>query len=156
MTRLDSSAPADPRSKAALPDLRHKRGGVGGDVRAVLVDDPHDPERDADPLDAKPVRPHVALDDLAHGVGQGGHRAQARPPWPRPAASMRRSRSTTVGEAPEATERATSLAFALRISSEPVATGGRPPDARASSFAAEESVASSAGGRLRAPAELGQ
>ena len=56
--------------------LQAQGGGVGCDVRAVLVDDPDDSERDTHTLYAKPVRPHVALDDLAHGIGQRRHRPQ--------------------------------------------------------------------------------
>jgi hypothetical protein len=57
-------------------------------------------------------------------------------------ASERRSRSTTVGDAPAPTERATSLAFALRISSDR-ADRRSAANTSASSFAEEESVASS-------------
>ena len=76
MTRLDSDAPADPRNKAALPDFKHNAAGVGCDVRAILVDDPHDTERDPDALDSKAVRAHVALHDLTDGVGQGRNSPQ--------------------------------------------------------------------------------
>ena len=77
--------------------LQAQGGGVGGDVRAVLVDDPDDAERDPDALDAQPVRPHVALDDLADGVGQGrdgpqpvGHRGDTRLGEPEPVDHRRR------------------------------------------------------------------
>ena len=63
--------------QSGVARLEAQGGGIGGDVRAVLVNDPHDPERDADALHAKPVRAHVTLDDLADGVGQGGHGPQA-------------------------------------------------------------------------------
>lgn len=56
-------------------------------------------------------------------------------------ASVSRSRSTTVADAPEAAERSTSLAFALRISSERAERRSAANES-ASSLAEEESVAS--------------
>ena len=43
----------DPRSITALPDLRHRPGGVAGHVGAVLVDDADHPERHPHPLDPR-------------------------------------------------------------------------------------------------------
>ena len=55
MAMLESMAPDEPRRNAALPDLRQRPNGVAGDVGAVLVDDRHDAERHADPLDPQAV-----------------------------------------------------------------------------------------------------
>ena len=66
-----------PPEQRRVARLQAQGGGVGCDVRAVLVDDPHDAERDADPLDAQTVRPDVAFDDLTYGIGQHRHRPEA-------------------------------------------------------------------------------
>ena len=44
--------------------------GVRRDVGAGFIDDPDDPERDADALDRDAGRRRVPLDDLPHGAGQ--------------------------------------------------------------------------------------
>ena len=44
--------------------------GVRRDVGAGFIDDPDDPERDADALDHDAGRRRVPLDDLPHGAGQ--------------------------------------------------------------------------------------
>ena len=62
----------------ALPARRQTRGGVGGDVRARLVDDGDDAERDAPARDLEPVGPRPLLDRFADRIGQRGdlaHRA---------------------------------------------------------------------------------
>ena len=80
MTRFDSRAPGGTPQQGRVAGLQAQGGRVGGDVRAVLVDDPDDAERDTDALDSQPVRAHVALDDLADRIGRGPRRRADRSP----------------------------------------------------------------------------
>ncbi len=57
---------------AALPDFRHRRGRVGGDVRAGFVDDADDAERDAHLADLDAGRAVLDVGHLADRVGQRG------------------------------------------------------------------------------------
>ena len=68
---------AAPPQQRGVPGLEAEPGGVGGDVRPVLVDDRHDAERHPHPLDLEPVRAPPAVEHLADRVGQRGHLAQA-------------------------------------------------------------------------------
>ena len=98
--------------------LEAQRRRVGGDVRAVLVDDPDDAERDAHPLDAQ-ARSGARSLRRPRPPGRGSAATERKPVGhlQTTRASVSRSRSTTVGDAPAVERRATSLALALRISS---------------------------------------
>ena len=62
----------EPRSSAAFPDFRQMPGGVARHVRSVLVDDRHDTQRDAHPLDLEAVRAPRAVEDLTDRVRERG------------------------------------------------------------------------------------
>ena len=55
-----------------MPDLTAMPAGVGGHVRAALVDDADDPERHADPRDLEAVGPRPFGQHAADRVGQVG------------------------------------------------------------------------------------
>ena len=59
-----------PRRIVALPDLRHRPGGVGGHVGARFVDDADHAERHAHPADLDAGGPVLEVGDLADRVGQ--------------------------------------------------------------------------------------
>ena len=50
-----------------------QRSGIGGHVRAGLVDHRDQAQRDPHLLDHQPIGPGLATGDLADGVGQRGH-----------------------------------------------------------------------------------
>ena len=74
-------AVAGERLRAAAQDhrvagLQAQRGGIGGHVRARLVDHRDHAERDAHALDQQPVGARLAARDLADRIGQRGDLAQ--------------------------------------------------------------------------------
>ena len=63
---------------AGVPRLQAERTGVGGDVRAALVDDADHPERHDDALDPQPVGAAPLGRDAADGIGKRHHRIDPR------------------------------------------------------------------------------
>ena len=71
------------RKIAALPDLRQRRAGIGGDVRPAFVDHANDAQRRAHALDLELVRHTPFRDRVADRIGQLGNGLEALPPWRR-------------------------------------------------------------------------
>ena len=96
--------------------LQAQAEGVAGDVGTRLVDDGDDAERHADLVDAEAVGPGPALGDLADGIGERGHLAEAAGHGGD--ALLGRGAAGRAGPAamPPASSRARSRALAARIS----------------------------------------
>ncbi len=56
------TASEPPRRIAALPDIRHERPGIGGDIGAALIDDADHADRHAHPGEHQPFGPLDAVD----------------------------------------------------------------------------------------------
>ena len=59
-----------------IAGLEAERGGIGGDVRAALVDDADDAERHPHALDGHAVRPRPALRHRADRIGERAHHVE--------------------------------------------------------------------------------
>ena len=77
MAWLEARAEAEPAQEGGVARLEAEPGGVAGHVGAVLVDHADHAQRHPHPRNPQAVRPHPAVDDLAHRVGQRGHPPQA-------------------------------------------------------------------------------
>ena len=114
--------------------LEAERAGVGGDVRAALVDDADDAERRAHALDVEAVRAVPGGDDRADRIGQGGDLLDALAPSPRcapaSASAGRRTRRCRLRCFMSATSRALAARIAGAASAD---RGGGLPSAPCSS-----------------------
>ena len=107
MAMFDSDGARRPPEEGDVARLEAQPERVAGHVGPVLVDDGDHAERDAHLGDAQAVRARPPLRHLAHRVGEPAT-WRSPPAMPSTRASDRRSRSTTVGDAPAACSRSTS------------------------------------------------
>ena len=116
-----------------VPRLQRQRGAVNGHVRACLVYHRHDPERHAHAPHVEAVLEPVAVDRLAHRIGQGGDRPHV-PRDPRAAAPPSASAGRAARTGARRPRRPPCRAHSPRGSRASAGRGRRPsPRARRSS-----------------------
>ena len=154
--RRGSRGSSDEALGAAAQDrgvagLEAQRAGVGGHVRAALVDDADDAERHAHALDGHAVRPRPAFGDLADRIGQRRAPRRGRPPWRRCACRRAPAGRERPRSRPPPWRSAMSSALAARISALRARIAAAIAASAASFCAAEASASPRAAALARRP-----